>query len=363
MSDTNDIRDEFSPLLDDELTSDARDAVEAKLAQDSDLLRELDAMRKVDSLYRGLPPVEAPSDMAARVRDQLNPKTNVVALRPRGISRKVYSGLAVAAMFGIMVGGVVIRQTLVESPQAEDNMMASAPSVADIADDGLSKQGSGAAFGDERSSDFAQEVEAETDRAAVRERDQGAREMPLEESVRTETRTRRESFENAPAAETVAQAMSEEFADKELKGEAAAKPKAAIVPAPPPATPSSGGGVTAGRGGRGGRGALGGIAPTAVAADADSMDAPSHAEGRLSLAKKRDYTVERIAGRVFEQRADGWYERGYNDEPTKVVPRDLNALAELVTAIPNLRDILQLKDDIVLKQADKWYRILAPAKK
>ena len=55
------VREEFSALIDGELAPDARAAVEAHIAQCLDCLRELDAIKRIDGLYRRLTPQSAPT--------------------------------------------------------------------------------------------------------------------------------------------------------------------------------------------------------------------------------------------------------------------------------------------------------------
>jgi hypothetical protein len=70
----DDIREQFSPLLDGELTQEERLDVEAALAEDAELLRELGSLKRVDSLFRKLPRVEAPVELDLRVKHALRPK-------------------------------------------------------------------------------------------------------------------------------------------------------------------------------------------------------------------------------------------------------------------------------------------------
>ena len=71
--DCEEARNEFSALLDGELTPDARDAVEAHLALCADCLREVDGLKRVDTLYRGLPAQTAPPRFEDRVAKAIRP--------------------------------------------------------------------------------------------------------------------------------------------------------------------------------------------------------------------------------------------------------------------------------------------------
>jgi len=321
MAEPNDIRDEFSPLLDDELSPEARDTVETKLAQDADLLRELDAMRKVDALYRGLPRASAPEDMAERVQNQLRPESNVTPLRGRRMSRSMYASLAAAALFAVVLGGVVMRLQL-ETPLAEDQMAALESPVREIA----SKESAERIAADE----FADAEEGES--------------LPKDAPVLGQA-IRRVAPEDAGAVEPEASAPAAGLAEKKMEADA--------VPASPPPAPREE--LTLGRSASPAieEGALRGAM---VDTDGDvSLDTVE----KSSLAKQRANETERIANRDFDRRDDGWYQRGYDSESAQVVRRGSDAMNELVGAMPGLKQVLVLEGDIVFQHGTKWYRVTA----
>lgn len=358
MADNNDIRDEFSPLLDDELPPNARDAVERQLAQDSELLRELDAMRKVDELYRSLPRAAAPADLSENVQERLREKSKPAASRPRRIPAALYSGLAAAAIFTVLIGGVVIRQEFIVSPSAEDRLMeaaseqplsaaerqVAAPSVA--ADEASEEEGV-AAFAD------APEIAApnDADDVQLQQGALGGRAMERDQVAENEPQFRQEAAENAPATASPRPDTAAGFGEHESKDEAAPMPQAEVsapAAAPPPPT-------------LGESGAGGGIetdeAPARPAELADAEAREMKAE--VSALRKRSNAVKEVAGRQFDEREDGWYQRGYNGEPTQIVRRGSEAIATLSASIPRMQDVLELKGAVVLKQGDTWYRIPA----
>jgi hypothetical protein len=326
MTEPNDIRDEFSPLLDDELSPEARDTVEAKLSQDADLLRELDAMRKVDALYRGLPRVSAPDDMAARVRNQLHPESNVTPLRTRRTSRSLYSGLAVAALFAVLIGGAVMRLQL-ESPSAEDQVASLESPVLEAPLEDTAER--------IMENDFADAVEEELLPSDMPIAAQAAREITLE---------------SAPAAEPESSAPS---GSAEMKMEAAA----AALPPPPPPPPAPREEPTLGR------------STSQAIEERDSRGAIVEADGDVSLdavdkpspAKQRANEAKRIANREFEQREDGWYQQGYDGEEAQFVRRGSDEMNALVAEIPKFKEVLALEGDIVFRHGTKWYRVTAGA--
>jgi len=106
--DREEIREQFSPILDDELTPDERSAIEADLAQDAELLRELHSLKRVDELYRRMPPLHAPKDFEAGVRAKLRP--GVLRFPAAVFTRRRVLGIAAAAAVVLLVAGVVVMQ-------------------------------------------------------------------------------------------------------------------------------------------------------------------------------------------------------------------------------------------------------------
>jgi anti-sigma factor RsiW len=125
--DHDEIRDEFSPLLDGELAPDERAAVEQKLADDAELLRELDGLRKVDELYRQLPPEQAPAGLEDRVRERLQP--SIVRFTRRRLARRALWPVAAAAALFVVFAGVLVTQF--DAPFRQSMQMASAPDAAE----------------------------------------------------------------------------------------------------------------------------------------------------------------------------------------------------------------------------------------
>ncbi|MFA6239640.1 MAG: hypothetical protein WC655_01850 [Candidatus Hydrogenedentales bacterium] len=106
--DREEIREQFSPILDDELTPDERAAIEADLAQDAELLRELHSLKRVDELFRRMPPLHAPKEFEAGVRAKLRP--NVLRFPAAVLTRRRALGIAAAAAVLVLVAGVVVIQ-------------------------------------------------------------------------------------------------------------------------------------------------------------------------------------------------------------------------------------------------------------
>jgi tetratricopeptide (TPR) repeat protein len=100
------VREEFSALIDGELAPDARAAVEAHIAQCSDCLRDLDAIKRIDGSYRGLPPQPAPRGFEEGVRKAL---ASAATARTRWWPR-LAPVLAAAALVLVVLGTVTLRE-------------------------------------------------------------------------------------------------------------------------------------------------------------------------------------------------------------------------------------------------------------
>ena len=103
-------REEFSALLDGELTPETRSAVESHLSQCADCLRELDGIKRIDGMYRQLPPHPAPADFEERVHEAIRP----AAIRfdraaRRATAVRIWPLLAAAAVLLVILGGTLLR--------------------------------------------------------------------------------------------------------------------------------------------------------------------------------------------------------------------------------------------------------------
>ncbi len=88
-------REYFSPLLDGELDDELRATVEEHLAECSECLLELEAMKRVSNLYAGLPTVQAPEGFEEQVAQALTP--NVVRFPGARLAMRRVWPLAAAA--------------------------------------------------------------------------------------------------------------------------------------------------------------------------------------------------------------------------------------------------------------------------
>lgn len=105
--DCEQIRNEFSALLDDELNPEDRELVEEHLSDCSDCLRELHGYQQVSDSYRYHHPVKAPADFEALLRERMAPATRVHRLPAR-----TWLSLAAAAAVTLTAGLVLWNKPL-----------------------------------------------------------------------------------------------------------------------------------------------------------------------------------------------------------------------------------------------------------
>lgn len=121
------IREEFSALLDGELTADEQARIDEHLLGCSECLRSLDAMKKVMGLYDELPRVEAPEDVLDGVHEALDDTTVEFERANDGNQRVSYRPVLIAAATLALMAGVSYiavegldsqRQYAAEAPEA-----------------------------------------------------------------------------------------------------------------------------------------------------------------------------------------------------------------------------------------------------
>ena len=105
------IREDFSALLDDELTLEERELVEAHLSECAECLRELDALKQVDVAYSALSPMKAPEGFEEGVRQAIRPRTlRFPALGEGRSMRWMRPVAAIAALVLVMFGARFVLQ-------------------------------------------------------------------------------------------------------------------------------------------------------------------------------------------------------------------------------------------------------------
>ena len=176
----NNIRENFSALLDDELSSEEREHVENHLAQCSECLRALDGLQRVDGLYGALPEIDAPDRLADAVREALKPKEQA----RNWFERLPRVKLMEAAVVLLVVGGLAtIVGVRVNAPVQVAMLESASPAVSESTEEKRSDS--------KEDLDVAQIPEAEmvADQAFADDAPTlgGAAEESLEKGVRAES--------------------------------------------------------------------------------------------------------------------------------------------------------------------------------
>ncbi len=134
MSDTTQcaaIREEFSALLDGELTADEQAQIDEHLLECSECLRSLDTMKKVMGIYADLPHVQAPEDLLDGVHEELADNSIEFERSAKASQPVSYRPVLIAAATLAMMAGV----SYIAVNGLESNVeMAAAPEAAIQAD-------------------------------------------------------------------------------------------------------------------------------------------------------------------------------------------------------------------------------------
>ena len=105
------IREDFSALLDGELTLEEREVIEGHLSECAGCLRELDALKQVDVAYSALSRMKAPEGFEEGVREAIRPRTlRFPALGKGRSTRWMRPVAAIAALLLVMFGAMFVLQ-------------------------------------------------------------------------------------------------------------------------------------------------------------------------------------------------------------------------------------------------------------
>ncbi len=300
------VREEFSALLDGELTVDERDRVESHLALCSDCLRELDGLKKVDVIFRRLPSVDAPPEVEARIRSVLRP-TLFRMLRTH--NRTLWPAMAAGVLLSA-AGALTWSYGFDAQPLAEYDQMAALASA---------PQPESAAAGYVEAAAAKPADDIKRDYAAPRVRADVAQSADADKAQSIEADEPKEDLGLVAAAPESPEPVEQRLARAAKMKDAAASNQAAA-------------------------GSTVAVAPPAAAME--------------SVAILGDTLAKSIsAPRTFSERDGVWYESGYRDEAATVLDRDSDRFRELVENDPHLRDALALHERAVFRVGSAWYRV------
>lgn len=108
--DKDEIREEFSPLLDGELSDEERAALQKRLGEDAEALRELDGLKRVDALYRGLARKSAPEGFEKQVRAALQRRPVTIRFRRGAVKAKPLWPVLTAVAALLLMSAAVFYQ-------------------------------------------------------------------------------------------------------------------------------------------------------------------------------------------------------------------------------------------------------------
>ncbi len=361
-------RDEFSALLDGELDTGRRTAVERHLAECAECLRELGRYQKVSDLYANLEAVHAPEDFEQRVARAIRPKTTPFPLR-RAPWRRLVPVLAAAALALIAVTYFAVMPAVHAPGQIQLSKM-EAPKVVPAAglerDKGIAPEGSPApkrkerapeseardqslppqptsTSGEERESGRLSDRNAEAaaptlDSPAPATRKKSSQEVNVEDAGNDGAAKAKRPEEPAPQVQEklTAAAAEPRPEQKDEKPSMAPPPSVAAAPAAP--------------------------APKPAAAAAASPPSPS--AGRSAGVSARgptggqdDSTHRWVGGRRFILHAEEWQEESYAGQPAESITRGSDRYQALVRAHPEVAKIGLLKPKVLFSLDNTWYRI------
>lgn len=418
MTNRDDIREQFSPLLDGELSPEERAVVEAALSDDAELLRELDSLKRVDDLFRALPAETAPGDFEDAIRKRVHPRMVAAAAAAppprRAKSRRLWvGGLAAAAVLAVCAGVIAFNVNRYSAPTqmaANYDMAAKEapkPAAAQMESESLRDRNWSASksapmpAGGVAPADAPAAGSAPLD-AAARSEEMAALgyagpSAPSEESKGREDfpiGLERQTATKGAAAGAVVEADRQKMDDvangivdeRVHVTRGAMSPDAAPIPASLPARemqqkiePESAEKdveqISLGREAE--------IAPppamsepvaaavpeppvpveqgSAPAAETEIRRMQSVAQTGVAGDRKagsKDSGAREIGGRTFTLREGVWYEDGYNAEPISNVARQSELLRELMTKHTGLRDLLEFREAVVFKVSDRWYKLV-----
>ncbi|MDZ4859608.1 MAG: hypothetical protein SGI88_11560 [Candidatus Hydrogenedentes bacterium] len=369
----DEIRDRFSSLLDGELEADERAEIEAVLAQDAELLRELDSLKRVDLLYRALPKPTAPEGFEADVRERVHPPR--IALPMHHARRRVWPALAAAAILVVTVGFVVIQmQTPGNNFDLASTSTPAAPAPSASASSEMSEKVSEGlidhqdiqkleSLGYAGTAPMEAEHKAEADSAGARadspvpasaaapvEVQAVESPSPLQDmSINTLGKTvEPESTVGMRVQELKKEKQTNDFgevaaeappmpASKPVLSAKAAAEASVDVETPKPAAPPA--------------------VSRWVMKQEDRAMTEESALGGIAL---QPTTPRRIANRDFDLRDGVFYQRGYNGEPTVPVVRGTKTADDLKSKHDGFDEIFRDAKPFVFKLGDRWYKLSSP---
>lgn len=334
-----DIREDFSALLDEALDAETRDTVEAHLCTCSDCLRELHTLKRTSDLYRAQPRVHAPEGFEAQVMSALQPAFSRQAFFHRLNSHAVKWALAASILVVAGISFVVWQQQSQYTESAEMEapvfFMAKAQHAAADADfqaPDLPENASTAASAPAPSSLALQTAPPEAAGAA-------AKAAAPEESAAGQAHGFVESWESQ-AREESAPSFEAPSAARQSKAEMEAMREPTLPAAAPPTAPAP---------------EATDSAALSVQGAANSARPSAGAETAPAAIPVEAAAEKEVAGKHFYLREGQWQEAGYAAEPVVVVQRGSSEYQALLPRQEGLNQISALGARVLFRVGGTWY--------
>ena len=293
------VRDDFSALLDNELSPEDSEAIELHLSDCSDCLRALEAMKQVVDLYNDLPAQSAPDNFTEGIHQALDEDAIAFSRSERSSQRVSYRPVFLAAATLALMAGVSF-----------------------IAMQGLNGN----------DTQYAEAPEASMDTAALQE-------VASEESLADATQQEEAYWGNEIKEETTAKKSRPEFIEGtpeyEKRIELTLKSREAMGPRNEEPKPFS-------------------INITGVG-NPEPQD--TTAEGEASNEQYNSPLAELIRSQFTVQEDGLWIQTGYTDQPLTVLEPGTQDYLNLLFRVPNLQNLVRHTRDIIFLHEGKWYRI------
>ena len=298
----DEIREEFSALLDEELDIETRDTVEAHLCGCSECLRELHTLKRASDFYRAQSRVCAPEDFQEQVMAALRPRMG----RRGALARFARPGplLAMAATLMMVTGTALVL------------WRSAAPFSGTAALTQLSQVRSAPA-----PSRFADEA------AAVMEA-----EAPVGGSM-----SGRERQEYAP--ESAPRPLAATAADPEPVAMDDLASGAEMAMAPPPASP-----------------------PPPARAEPETILPPAPDAASAEATAEATATADSVTlgDRHFVLQGTVWQEAHYAGEPVTTLEAGTDAYNTLLRDFPALNEAATLGPEVIVQAEETWYLLRKP---
>lgn len=332
-------REDFSALLDGELTGQARAAVDGHLSECADCLRHLDRLHRVNVIYAGLATQDAPDHFVLLVRQSVR-REKRRAWRARLRPLALWPSLAAAAVL-LMVGGLAVLRM---QPAAERFSVAQLSEYKTVSRALSAKDVPAEKPAPPVDEDVKMQMEALGYYSMEKAQGGGAVENVGEVSLG------RAAEQPVAATADVRQEIRGDFSRAEAPRTAAPEAIAGVTETqeqpPKPAARESADAPQE---------ALLAYTPSDAASSASAAE--KGVRETVPAVKVEAVSTKQVGRRTFVLDNGVWREKGYAGEQTVRVPRGSAALEDLLKRDAELTEALRLGESVLFKCGDTWYEV------